>query len=242
MWIVPAKKLIETAHAASNEKTQYYLNGVCISAPDGDGDIWLAATDGHIMSVHRLTEETDGDLITSEREIIISTDAIKQIAAMLKAACKGGRYSPVTALVRLEYTTPATADGRSRPMRISLTASDGAVLSVIETPAEIDGTFPDWARVLPDVSEPGTPPSIGLNPALLIRLQKASGGHHIAITFGRNEGGPNHQQAPSLVTASVAPGWYGVFMPMSAKPVTAIFKPVDTLATAPPAPATDVRV
>lgn len=225
MWTVPAKKLIETAHAASDEATRYYLQGVCISAPDGNGDIWLTATDGHIMSVHRLTEGADGDQIASKRQIIISSEAIKQIAGMLKSAIKGHRYAAEQALVRLEYTTPATADGRSRPMRISLAASDGVVLSVIETPAEIDGTFPDWPRVLPDTSVPGTPPSFGVNPAQLIRLQKACGGHHIAITFGRNEGGPNHQQAPSLVTASAAPGWYGVIMPMRAEPVTAINKP-----------------
>lgn len=228
MWIVPAKKLIETAYAASDEATRYYLQGVCISAPDGDGDIWLTATDGHIMSVHRLTEAADGEQIASARQIIISSEAIKHIAAMLKAACKGGRYSPELALVRLEYTTPTSPDGRARPMRISLAASDGVVFSVIETPAEIDGTFPDWTRVLPDTSEPGTPPSFGVNPALLARLQKSCGGHHIAITFGRNEvkgPQPNHQQAPSLVTATAAPNWYGVVMPMRTEPITAFNKP-----------------
>lgn len=117
---------------ASTEETRYYLNGVFVHAnPNGPG-VLIVATDGH-----RLTCILDRSGSTDEpgRIVRLSPEA-------LKACRKPGEDRALTIdggnATILSRRTGAPADAPWVPVAIS--------------PAcYVDGTFPDWRRVLPNI-------------------------------------------------------------------------------------------
>lgn len=113
------------ALTASTEQTRYYLNGICIDpAPCGLG-AFLVATDGHRMSIFR------------DRE------------AMRPA------YGPAIILFDKTFLAHCKKVTRKRADRVPLyvTETDSGWMAHCEgftMPAKIlDGTFPDWRRVIP---------------------------------------------------------------------------------------------
>jgi len=132
------KALALTAFAASTDPTRYYLNGVLLEVDDGVAR--LVATDGTRMSVYELQGvEHDANPLAREQCIIPSATA----KAWLKdkpAMYMGGQA------VTLEAT------------ELSITRRTTSVQS---THPLIDGSFPDWRKVLPD----RTPESVCTAPA-----------------------------------------------------------------------------
>lgn len=108
------------AVAASKEETRYYLKGVCLQADEKSGVI-LIATDGHLLLAFRQSETWEGEPIN----VIIPGDVIASIKLHKyhdkgELTQDGDRWS-------LEY---AGAPGITFRM--------------------IDGTFPDWRRIVPN--------------------------------------------------------------------------------------------
>lgn len=113
-------------HAVSTEETRYYLNGVFVE-PHVDGGVVMTSTDGHrLISVYDRAGEASASAIVK-----LPADAIK--------ACKPGK-GDVGRFLKI----------KGNEARIVTIDSSGAEKPVsIASDFVIDGTFPDWRRVLP---------------------------------------------------------------------------------------------
>lgn len=169
---------------AATDPSRYYLCGVCIER-NPEGGIFLIATDGHRMAVFL------------DRDGKADADYIVPVSKQLFAATK------------------------SRPKGISLRLEvEGDVLRVFqgedEIPefmqyfAPIDGTFPDWRRVVPKVEKPKG--SDGFNARILAEISKMLG-----VARWRQQTNPirlrSDGDGPTLVTTEWD-DWFGVIMPM----------------------------
>jgi DNA polymerase-3 subunit beta len=110
---------------AGKEQTRHYLHGVCLQV--GDGSLTYIATNGLVLLAHR--DETKADWTG---EIIIPADIIKAIKI-------GKRDNHVAMLERGDYPR-----GRIDMDKCTLHYNGVAV-----TFSPIDGTFPNWRRVIP---------------------------------------------------------------------------------------------
>jgi len=179
------------AEFISKEKTRYYLNGVYIE-PAGTGVV-AVATDGHrLIAVH----DEHGFI---ERPAIIRAKPSDLVRFRSKH----------------DATLSADAIGEritSKPILATLRPPKGNIEDVLLD--EIDGTFPEWRKVVP-VDFPKT----GVIPAFQARYLAAFDG--LARVGGRSGGvivvsrGPAE---PAVVTpaSSGAWPWIGIVMPILA--------------------------
>ena len=108
------------AFAISKDAMRYYLNGVCLQADEKNGVI-LIATDGHRLLAFRDSETWEGEPIN----VIIPSDVI--------ASIKLNKYYDEGEL---------TQDGDKWSLEYA--GAPGITFKMI------DGTFPDWRRVVPN--------------------------------------------------------------------------------------------
>lgn len=135
------------ACCAGMDDTRYYLKGVFLIAKPRA--TYYVATNGHTLLAHfeGLAENSESNTLLGEW--IIPNDLI----AKLKAAPLDGTLQP-------------GPDGR-------LLITDGKGIEHIAKP--IDGTFPDWRRVLPSACEADKPVERAqFNPVLLAQFAKAA--------------------------------------------------------------------
>jgi len=124
---IDAKTLAAVAVAQSTEATRYYLNGVCFDGEDA------VATDGHMLTVAL-------DAVEIERQDGEDESPILPVSS-----------KAVTALKRRD-ATHAIFDGST--LSVYSERSEGPFY--LEPSAPIDGTFPDWRRVVPEVPNDAT--------------------------------------------------------------------------------------
>jgi DNA polymerase-3 subunit beta len=120
------KKLIEkTQFAISNEETRYYLNGIFMHTVDVDGTAMLraVATDGHRLA---------------RVEIGAPQGSVGMPGVIVPRKC-------VTEILKLIEDT-----GQDVGIEISATKARFKFGEVILTSKLIDGTFPDYVRVIPN--------------------------------------------------------------------------------------------
>jgi len=137
---IDAKTLAAVAVAQSTESTRYYLCGVCF---DGDDAV---ATDGHLLTV----------AVWINRDLAILDD---EAAPIMPVSSKA-----ITALKRRD-ATHAIFDGAT----LAVYSEHSEAAFYLEPSAPIDGTFPDWRRVLPDVPDDASCPGM-FGDALLSRI------------------------------------------------------------------------
>ena len=134
---VPAAHVNAALQAVSDEKARYYLNGLFFDARG-----YIAATNGHILFAARCSDA--GKLAdcrpsyapdSAMAGVIVPTDALAQA---VKAA--GRAKGPDMTVERDAHGQWWILHGNAR---------------VAFTP--IDGTFPDWQRVIPSAPETLTP-------------------------------------------------------------------------------------
>lgn len=115
--------------SVSTEETRHYLNGVCLDPIEfeGNGQLRLVSTDGHRLTVTHI--EPANCQIASDTKIIIPRKAVREIIKMAGA---------VDADVEIEYNTH----------RISVKAGSTILISKL-----VDGTFPDYERIIPPLSD-----------------------------------------------------------------------------------------
>lgn len=148
---------------ASTEENRYYLNGVFLER--SESGVHIIATDGHIMYVgHQETESEDGEpdprLSVPDGGVIIPSDAVK--AALL--------------------------DVKKSPTILVSFAEPNVIGQSVFFP--IDGTFPDWRRVLPKETD-GKPATFA--PRAMLRAAKAlgfDGKHSSPPSIRMNGNGP----------------------------------------------------
>ncbi|MDB5560433.1 MAG: polymerase subunit beta [Enterovirga sp.] len=124
------KRLIEkTQFAISTEETRYYLNGIYLHAVDGeDGPMLRAvATDGHRLARIELPAPAGA---VGMPGVIVPRKAVAEIQKLIDDAAED---------VRVELS----------PAKIRLTFGGEGNGGVVLTSKLIDGTFPDYQRVIP---------------------------------------------------------------------------------------------
>ncbi|KQS95367.1 DNA polymerase III subunit beta [Rhizobium sp. Leaf386] len=144
-----------TLDAVSTEETRYYLNGVFIHSHNGR--LRFAATDGHRLYIQ------DTDVRTGKLEVsgILPTEGVKFVAALLD-----GHASSVPAEVELSGSIAVFV---FRDVAVSMKL--------------IDGSFPDYQRVIP--AEPDKTAMIegAVIGAAVASLVECTGAKHVRLSF-----------------------------------------------------------
>lgn len=175
----------------SAEATRYYLGGVLIQRHPVEG-VFLVAADGHRMMVaHDETGTTTLD------------DVIVKLDKPTMAACKSAKGDPSARLLRVE------GDGRAS---VVFDEAD-AYPMVTYREAIIDGTFPDWRRVLPSDDAESNPlaPST-FNATYIADFSKAA--KELTDEKVGMVRTVAHGEGPALVLIPKSPNVFGVLMPM----------------------------
>ncbi len=128
---LPAKVLAElidrTRFAISTEETRYYLNGIFFHVADDDKPVLkAAATDGHRLARYTIDQPDGADGMP---DVIVPRKAVAELRKLLEEALDGN----------------VEIDLSASKIRFTLGGEGGVVL----TSKLIDGTFPDYSRVIP---------------------------------------------------------------------------------------------
>ncbi len=128
---VPARTLAQmidaTRFAISTEETRYYLNGIFLHVTDEDEPVLkAAATDGHRLARFTLPRPDGAEGMP---DVIIPRKAVAELRKLLEEAMDGA--------VQIDLS--------ASKVRFTLSGEGGVVL----TSKLIDGTFPDYSRVIP---------------------------------------------------------------------------------------------
>jgi DNA polymerase-3 subunit beta len=134
---LPAKLLAElidrTRFAISTEETRYYLNGIFLHVSDDGPDgplLRAAATDGHRLARFTLPRPEGAEGMP---DVIIPRKAVGELRKLLEEALDGN----------------VEIDLSPSKIRFTLGGEGGVVL----TSKLIDGTFPDYSRVIPTAND-----------------------------------------------------------------------------------------
>lgn len=187
----------------SSEETRYWLNGIhIVAAPQGG--VLIVSTDGHRMSI---AHDPDGSIECADRDkgVIVNFDAIAK--KHLKPA------------YRVEFdngTAKAIANQSGRGFH----ADEQVAVAIAR---EIDGTFPDWRRVLPtepiikrdDMGQPVPPKTeASFNPNYIGdfgKIAKAYGASTAQVTLVN----PCPNSPHWVILDGLDVSWRGVLMPMT---------------------------
>ena len=128
---LPAKTLAElidrTRFAISTEETRYYLNGIFLHVSDEDQPVLkAAATDGHRLARFTIPRPDGAEGMP---DVIVPRKAVAELRKLLEEALDGN--------VQIDLS--------ASKIRFTLGGEGGVVL----TSKLIDGTFPDYSRVIP---------------------------------------------------------------------------------------------
>jgi DNA polymerase III subunit beta len=126
------KKLIDrTQFAISTEETRYYLNGIYLHVVTVNKKPMLraVATDGHRLAQAQIEAPAGSEKMTG---VIVPRKAVGEIQKLVEGA----------------GDTPIDVEISDTKVRVTIPASGGAG-DVVLTSKLIDGTFPDYARVIP---------------------------------------------------------------------------------------------
>lgn len=139
------RELERIAAAISDEETRYYLNGIHMKKLDG----WtyrFAATDGHrLMCVDLQLPEAVEEF--DAREVIIPRKFITQAFANYRKAEQGVTMKIGTGTIPNNERI-GTAPAPRSTARVSLSGTVGN-MDVVMAGKTIDGTYPDYSRVIP---------------------------------------------------------------------------------------------
>ena len=128
---LPAKTLAElidrTRFAISTEETRYYLNGIFLHVADDDKPVLkAAATDGHRLARFTIDQPAGAEGMP---DVIVPRKAVAELRKLLEESMDGN--------VQIDLS--------ASKIRFTMGGEGGVVL----TSKLIDGTFPDYSRVIP---------------------------------------------------------------------------------------------
>lgn len=200
MFTVRAEIFAKLATIASTEETRYYLCGVYLHRRAGTPGLVAVATDGHRMGAwHDETGEAP-----EGAGIIVATDKA------LIAACKAKvRVATRYLIIDREANRADVVERFGDPADDRLVQSFSGVL--------VDGTFPDWERIIP--RGPCVPATTSANAAYVGAFGVfGSGKEGCQVTIAGS--GKSPSESPLRVRVSNNPAFIGVLMPMRHPDVT----------------------
>ncbi len=187
--------------AASKEEARYYLNGVYFH--NKDGNLFLVATDGHRMI------RIDGGACEPFESFILESATATKALKLVKMLAK--EYKPIAHMIRLDVDTGA------KTIRLVIRNNEGELQKEHDSIAyrPIDGTFPDYERVIPAHDSIEAISQVSINGAYYADMAKAMQIYtgtkcaHPRLTFTKDYG-------PMLVHTNSrdSDGFFGVLMPM----------------------------
>jgi hypothetical protein len=186
----------------STEKTRYYLNGFALQAFQG-GTV-MVATDGYVLGAFN---DPNGHC---------AADCIVQLPKdFIRAAKKRSGYKMAVYLDHDTETAYLAAADVVSNLPDDLTQLPG--LDCIAPKVIVDGTFPNWRRVIPDIGagQPTTHAVAAFNSKLLARFSNVAtdkGGAHITI-YSESD------SSAAVVRVAGVPEFFGVAMPMRDKTI-----------------------
>jgi len=139
------KNLIAVSNFASNDWARYYLNGVFFDADNNK----MVATSGLILGVLSDSMQDTEDV----ESFIMHNDTIKTIVSGLTAKQKK--------VAKIEITSD----------NVSVVYQGLVIKNVPYAP--IDGTFPDYKRVIPEASDYARGANFGFDTSLIVKIEKA---------------------------------------------------------------------
>jgi len=119
-----AQLIDRTRFAISTEETRYYLNGIFIHVTDEE--LRAAATDGHRLARYTISRPDGAEGMP---DVIVPRKCVAELRKLLEEA----------------LDTNVQVDLSASKIRFTLGGENGVVL----TSKLIDGTFPDYSRVIP---------------------------------------------------------------------------------------------
>lgn len=140
---LPLAAYREMAAFVSTEQTRYYLNGVCIETPSGVA----VATDGHMLAARRvdpaefLAADAAGDWIVPVVPAVARAKAPAGFLRKLPLWLVIDRPDNERFAVTLHVVAAVTAADAAELPRAGIVAMAAAEL--------VDGSFPEWRRVVP---------------------------------------------------------------------------------------------
>lgn len=204
---------------ASTEETRFYLRGVFVEPSESGGAI-LTATDGHRMiCIH--DEKAEFGAHESPLIIRLSPEALKLCKA------KRGEERREIAIAGDVATIEIVTIGENGDHRQAIGLSPNCI---------VDGTFPDWRRVIPATIAKGNGDALDAYQGKYIagfadigdELAKVANHARGGVMQMRvNEDGPNRM---AWIHWAAIPHAFGVLMPMRADTVPAADKPTWTSA------------
>lgn len=146
--------ILRVAHACSTEETRYYLNGVYIhAASEDDWSLRAVATDGHRLYHAPLALPDSGGMRNampengSQRGIIVPRKVIRLLAQLRKRMDGEIRFGLQPSVAQNSDKTLAPQPAGTRAI-FAFETKDRQCKVTIATKI-IDGTFPDYSRVIP---------------------------------------------------------------------------------------------
>jgi hypothetical protein len=209
--IVSADLFRRAYECVSTDQVRYYLNGVCVE-PHPDGGAVLAATDGKVLVALR-----DPDAVVEGGTGIVS--ASKAILAVCRKDA-GMRSDRGKIAKRTPLHVFAEAGRIAVAPRVESELEDD-IWSIVRSPGRwveayqwhgglIDGTFPDWRKLIPTAAATTTAP-VTIDPALLDRLRSALCAPKAVKTISLT---PTGHFAPMVAHGDKTVDGFGVIMPM----------------------------
>lgn len=196
--ILDGRAFKDAAIFTGNEETRYYLKGVCVEPSPTPGKVLAIATDGHRMAIIEAIGQVDAS------RPIISLDCL---AAVKKAKAPWIMADDAGTVTVWDAGPIEIKSATDLPTEFGTLVRQQFPLSLI------DGTFPEWQRVLPatlPASKEAAPASF--NSAYLADFAKVA-------TPGKQSAGqavrivPNGDK-PAWVFLPSRPDFVGVIMPM----------------------------
>jgi hypothetical protein len=204
-FLVPAKDILAVWNTVSKDKTRYYLQGVFIEKDEREGVVTLISTNGHMLlkkiaPVGSYVGDNVADQKTQDRKgFILLVDVMEKGFKALPHAdiwAYGNIATGIIEFINIGHGEPE-----------DLVAYDRT--GVCEF-SRVDGTFPDWRRVLPCETAEGSS-YLSFNADYITTLQKAAKVYGSKGSLVLSSGDPTH---PIKVGFSGVPLLSGVLMPM----------------------------
>ena len=164
-FFLPARDLLAVWNAVSNEETRPYLKGVFVEQNEKDG-VCMVATTGHILLRATLAPmafmgaKVSTQATSHDRGFILTLDTADK-ALKSKALGEVWLYGDTeTGIIQAVDVVDAKKSSHAR-------------IGVVEFD-RIEGTFPDWRRIMPTVAPGSEGVAVSVNLALLDDFRKAA--------------------------------------------------------------------
>jgi DNA polymerase III sliding clamp (beta) subunit (PCNA family) len=207
---IPPKVYLALTHTNSKEEARFYLAGIYFCAQQGGEGTIAVSTDGHRMGVYTL------DGIDCPENVIVK--CTKPMIAAARALLK---TDPERAMILIDLET--------KRFECYGGPSFGDCL--------IDGTFPDWSRIVPE-GRATEPALVSVNPAYVADFGKVAkelgyGNKSAVISFFPTDNPAKQENGEYVLSAFTGapiivglndPNYSGIIMPMrSANPQAPVF-------------------